>query len=93
MNFYTTAHKHYCGIDLHARTMYVCVLSQQGVVLLHRNLPCDAQRFLLAVQPFREDLVVAVEPIINLREHEFQGAFAQLAMKHAAAGPTDFIGP
>ena len=63
MNFYTTAHKHYCGIDPHARTMYVCVLSQQGVVLLHRNLPCDAQRFLLAVQPFREDLVVAVECI------------------------------
>ncbi len=60
MNFYTTPHKHYCGIDLHARSMYVCVLSQQGVVLLHRNLRCDAQMFLLAIQPFREDLVVAV---------------------------------
>ncbi len=63
MNFYTTPHKHYCGVDLHARSMYVCVLSQQGAVLLHRNLPCDAQRFLLAIQPFREDLVVAVECI------------------------------
>ena len=63
MNFYTASHKHYCGIDLHARTMYLCVLSQQGVVLLHRNLPCDPQRFLLAIQPYREDLVVAVECI------------------------------
>jgi L-fucose mutarotase/ribose pyranase (RbsD/FucU family) len=33
MNFYTTAHKHYCGVDLHARTMYICIVSQQGVVL------------------------------------------------------------
>ena len=24
MRFYTKTHKHYCGIDLHARTMYVC---------------------------------------------------------------------
>jgi transposase len=63
VNFYTASHKHYCGIDLHARTMYLCVLSQQGVVLLHRNLPCDPQRFLLAIQPYREDLVVAVECI------------------------------
>ncbi len=47
MNFYTTQHKHYCGVDLHARTMYICILSQQGVVLLHRNLPCDAEKFLL----------------------------------------------
>jgi len=59
MNFYTTAHKHYCGVDLHARSMYVCILSQQGAVLLHRNLPCDRERFILAIQPYREDLVVA----------------------------------
>src|SRR5262245_22376341 len=65
VNFYTTEHKHYCGVDLHARTMYVCILSQQGVVLLHRNLPCEPQRFLLAIQPFREDLVVAVECIYS----------------------------
>jgi len=65
MDFYTAQHKHYCGIDLHARSMYVCILDQQGVVLLHRNLPCDAQRFLLAIQPFREDLVVAVECIFT----------------------------
>ncbi len=65
MNFYVTQHKHYCGVDLHARSMYICILSQQGVVLLHRNLPCDPQRFLLAIQPFREDLVVAAECIYS----------------------------
>ncbi len=40
MRFYTRVHKHYCGVDLHARSMYICVLNQEGEVLLHRNLPC-----------------------------------------------------
>ena len=30
MRFYTRAHKHYCGIDLHARSMYLCVLDAEG---------------------------------------------------------------
>ena len=63
MNFYGTEHKHYCGVDLHARTMYVCIVSQQGVVLLHRNLPCDKLKFLAVIKPYREDLVVGVECI------------------------------
>src|SRR5215510_10060791 len=39
MNFYTQQHKHYCGIDLHARAMYVCILDQHGTKLVHKNLP------------------------------------------------------
>lgn len=27
MRFYTTTHRHYCGIDLHAKQMYVCILN------------------------------------------------------------------
>jgi len=38
MRFYTQQHQHYCGIDLHARTMYLCILNPAGEVLLHRNL-------------------------------------------------------
>jgi len=30
MRFYTKQHQHFCGIDLHARTMYVCILNQVG---------------------------------------------------------------
>jgi len=26
MRFYTKHHQFYCGIDLHARTMYVCTM-------------------------------------------------------------------
>jgi transposase len=61
MRFYTKAHTHYCGIDLHARWMYVCVLNQQGEILLHRNLRACPEAFLKAIEPFRQDLVVAVE--------------------------------
>jgi len=61
MRFYTRQHRHYCGVDLHARTMYVCVLDQAGEVLVHRNLKCDRDAFLEVIAPYRDDLVVAVE--------------------------------
>ena len=64
MKFYTHQHKHYCGIDVHARQMYVCIMDAAGKVLLSRNLECNPQAFLAAVKPFREDLVVAVNPEI-----------------------------
>jgi len=54
MRFYTGQHQHYCGIDLHARTLYLCVLEAEGNVLLHKNLPCDRARFLEAIEPFSE---------------------------------------
>jgi hypothetical protein len=49
MRFYTEQHQHYCGIDLHARTLYLCILDAEGNVLLHKNLPCDRERFLEAI--------------------------------------------
>jgi hypothetical protein len=61
INFYTGQHKFYCGIDLHARKMYLCVLDEKGEVQLHRNMDTDREAFLKAIEPFREDVVVAVE--------------------------------
>ena len=66
MRFYTQTHAFYCGIDLHARWMYLCVLDQQGEVLLHRNLRACPEAFLKAIQPYRQDLVVAVECHLQL---------------------------
>jgi len=65
MRFYTKQHRYYCGIDLHARTMYLCVLNQQGEILLHRNMPCSPDFFLKAIAPYREDMAVAVECIFT----------------------------
>ena len=61
MRFYTNQHPFYCGIDLHARSMYVCILSHEGEILLHRNMKAAPEPFLKAVAPYREGLVVAVE--------------------------------
>ncbi len=65
MRFYNVTHKYYCGIDLHARNMYTCVLDQEGKNLLHRDLPTDPDVFLKAIAPFRDNLAVAVECIFT----------------------------
>jgi hypothetical protein len=65
MRFYTTQHKFYCGIDLHARTMYLCILDQEGKILLHRDIKTDPDIFLKTIAPYREDIVVSVECIFT----------------------------
>ena len=65
MRFYTQQHKHYCGIDLHAKAMYVCILDQSGTKRVHKNLPTTPEAFLRAIAPYREDLVVGVECIFT----------------------------
>ena len=61
MRFYNRQHRHYCGIDLHVKTMYVCILDAAGQVLVHRNMPSTPAAFLEVVAPYRDDLVVAAE--------------------------------
>jgi hypothetical protein len=60
MRFYTQQHKAYCGIDLHARSMYVCLLNQDGESRLHRHRKTRPEVLLKAIAPYREELVVAV---------------------------------
>jgi len=43
MRFYQVKHRHYCGIDLHARTMHVCVVDVEGCKLLHENVLASRQ--------------------------------------------------
>lgn len=61
MRFYTRTHQHYCGIDLHARSMYVCVLDREGAVLVSKNIAAAPEPFLELLAPYREDLAVAAE--------------------------------
>ena len=65
MRFYNGTHRHWCGIDLHAKTMYVCILDAEGRVLVHENLRSSPEAFLAVVEPYREGLVVAVECIFT----------------------------
>jgi transposase len=61
MRFYTDQHRHYCGIDLHARSLYLCILNQAGKTLVHQKLACDREQLLRVLRPYRKDLVIAVE--------------------------------
>jgi transposase len=61
MRFYNRQHRHYCGIDLHVKTMYICILDVAGQVLVHRNVPSTPTAFLEIISPYRDDLVVAAE--------------------------------
>lgn len=61
MNFYHSTHRHYCGIDLHARSLYVCIIDQQGEVLLHKEIKARPEPLLAMLEPFRDDLAVGVE--------------------------------
>src|SRR5215831_18527269 len=65
MRFYTQQHQFYCGIDRHARTMYLCILNQDGEIMLHRNMKARPEMLLKAIAPYRDDIVVAVECIFT----------------------------
>ena len=63
MRFYSNQHRHTCGVDLHGRNLYLCILDEQGQIRLHKRLRCDPDRFLEAIAPYRDDLVVGAECI------------------------------
>jgi transposase len=65
MKFYTRQHKHYCGIDLQAKAMYVGILDQAGTILIHKNLPTTPEAFLRMIAPYRDAVVVGVECIFT----------------------------
>jgi transposase len=65
MQFYTTEHDYYCGIDLHARTMYVCIIDSKGKIVTERNMPSAPEPLLAFIAPYRSNLVVGVECIFT----------------------------
>jgi len=60
-NYYTEQHQFYCGVDLHAKTMSLCIVNQADDTVLHREIPTNADRFLRELAPYRDDVVVCVE--------------------------------
>ena len=39
MRFYTNTHRFYCGIDLHTRTLSLCILDDRGAIVCQRTMP------------------------------------------------------
>src|SRR3989442_624207 len=65
MRFSTQQHPFSCGVDLHARTMYVCMLNHDGAIMVHRAMQASPETFLKVIAPYREAIVVAVECIFT----------------------------
>ena len=61
MKFYTNSHTHYCGIDLHARCLYVCIIDDAGTIVQHKNIKSDSGALLKLIKPYQSDIVVGVE--------------------------------
>jgi transposase len=62
MKYYTSTTQFNCGIDLHARQMYVCLMDRDGHKLVHTNIKNnDFAYFLKLVAPYRHDLTVCAE--------------------------------
>ncbi len=61
MKFFNERYPFYCGVDLHTRTMYLCVIDAEGQTVLHRNMRCDPKLFLKLLAPYRDEVVVGCE--------------------------------
>ena len=62
MKYHTSTTQFNCGIDLHARQMYVCLMDRDGKKLVHTNIKNnDFAFFLKLVAPYRHDLTVCAE--------------------------------
>jgi hypothetical protein len=66
MDYYKAARKFYCGVDLHARNMYVCIVNKEGEKLVHRKLDNDSNLFLRIIKPYKDDPVVSAESTSNV---------------------------
>jgi transposase len=62
MKYYTSTTEYNCGIDLHARQMYVCVMDRQGKKMVHTNVKDnDFAYFLKLIEPYKHSLTVCCE--------------------------------
>jgi len=61
MNFYNNIHPYYCGIDLPARILYVCIFDQEGNTCVHKEIPADPERLKQILEPYIGNIVVGVE--------------------------------
>ena len=61
MRLFKQPHRFYAGGDLHARTLYLYILDDQGKTRFEKNLAANPETFLEAIASFRDGLMVGVE--------------------------------
>lgn len=66
MKYYISTTEFNCGIDLHSKQMYVCIMDREGNILIHRNVKGnDFDYFLKIAAPYLHDLTVVCECTFN----------------------------
>ena len=65
MEYATIPSKYCCGIDLHARSMYVCIMDRAGQIQFHRNLKNDFALLTQVLKPYRRSVSIGVESTYN----------------------------
>jgi transposase len=65
MEHYKINSTYYCGVDLHAHNMYVCVMNKDGDILLHKNMRTESQQIKRNLAPFMPDICIGVESTYN----------------------------
>lgn len=66
MKYYISTTEFNCGIDLHGREMYICLVDREGNKLVHTNIKGnDFNFFLKKVAPYRQSLTVCCECTFN----------------------------
>ncbi len=65
MEFVSIQKEFYCGVDLHAKSMYACIMDARGKVAFHRNLPNIFTLFQQVAEPYCHSIAVGVESTFN----------------------------
>jgi transposase len=61
MKFYNKSHPNYCGIDLHARSLYICIINSEGETVLHREIKPSRDTLIEILAPYQDEIVVGSE--------------------------------
>ena len=77
MRFYTQQHEYYCGIDLHTKTMYLCILDQYSEIFLHHNTTVDVANLKQLITPFLPYIVIVKDILFSCRRFPSSGIFKE----------------
>lgn len=61
MRCYNETRSYYCGIDLHARSLYVCIIDNTGELLIHKEIKAAPEPLLKLISPYLGQIVIGVE--------------------------------
>ncbi len=65
MEYASVSTEFYCGVDLHARTMYVTVMDRAGELVVRQNMKNDFTKLVHVLEPFLPTVSVGVESTFN----------------------------